>query len=85
MKKIYSFFKRYSKEEIDMVIDELDEKEKKLLIHIYGNDLENPDKNIELTNDEKIQFENLIVKMREKLKQFIRFLVCMKNQKLIMF
>jgi len=69
VKSIYEFFEEYTKEEVDMAIATLKEKDKELLHLRYGEDLEHPVINSNWSIQDKRYFYNsLLRKMQTALK-----------------
>lgn len=60
-KNIYDYFKEYSKEEIDLVLSNLDEENSYLLLLRYGGNLENPITNNMCTKEQIKQFNNKLI------------------------
>ena len=67
-KTIYQFFEDYSKEEIDLVLEELSVEDKELLKIRYGNDLENPKISKLDTLQSNKFYSVLIPRIKKKLK-----------------
>lgn len=64
LQTIYEYFSDYTKEQVNAMIEELNEEDKKLLYLRYGNDLEHPIKR-KLTKEETSRFYGVLVpKMR---------------------
>jgi hypothetical protein len=69
LESIYVVQGKYTKEEIDAVINKLDEDEKKFLLYRYGGNLEEPIK-VKLTPEERNKFYGgLLPKIRNELKK----------------
>ena len=65
---IYELLKEYSKEEIDLALSQLDEKDKKIIELKYGTDLLNPIKSELYTKEIDYEFYTLVIpKIKKKL------------------
>ncbi len=68
LKSIYQYFEDFSRKEIDFVLDNLNETDKRLVFLRYGNDLDNPSTNSSFGEDECNKFYGaLIPKIRKRL------------------
>ena len=66
-KSIYEYFSSYTKEQIDSVLEELTDEEKRLITLRYGNDLENPVSSKMTSKETNAFYYTLFRKMKKKL------------------
>lgn len=69
LKSIYQYFGDFSRKEIDFVLDNLNEADKRLVFLRYGNDLDNPSTNSSFFGEEECNkfYGALIPKIRKRL------------------
>ena len=67
VKSIYEYFSSYTKEQINSVLEDLTDEEKRLITLRYGNDLENPVPSKMTSKEENTFYYTLFRKMKKKL------------------
>jgi len=70
IKSLYKHFDNYTKEQIDLIINNLSEKDKLLIKRAYGDDYENPVRVLDWTSDDSnMLYHQLFVKIKNLLKE----------------
>ena len=69
---IYDFFNKYNKEYVDVMLNKLNHMDIELLYKIFGDDLENPKRNILSDKEERMFCKILIPKMKSLLHDILK-------------